>query len=189
MRPGPLAMISLLVLAAGWWVYQDFGVTPGSVEDRLLLAELNREAGDAYRSHLAETGDYVVLPDGVMVRVDQLGDGRVPDADDWVAVHYRGWHVDERLFESTWRFGVPGRVAVARTIPGWQRVLTSIPAGTRARIVVPPELAYGISGAGHIGPDETLIFEIELLEVVDAPAAPPVDPMQYAVPGLAALDV
>jgi FKBP-type peptidyl-prolyl cis-trans isomerase FkpA/FKBP-type peptidyl-prolyl cis-trans isomerase FklB len=97
-----------------------------------------------------------------------------------VQVHYRGWHIDGREFENSWRRGEPATVTVARTIPGWRQVLTSIPVGTRARLVVPPELAYGRPGSGIIGPEETLVFELELLAVVEP--ATVVEPEEWEKP-------
>jgi FKBP-type peptidyl-prolyl cis-trans isomerase FkpA len=99
-------------------------------------------------------------------------------------VHYRGWHIDGREFENSWRRGEPATVTVARTIPGWRQVLTAIPVGTRARLVVPPELAYGRPGSGIIGPEETLVFELELLAVVEPATVLEPEEWEKPVPNL-----
>lgn len=183
-----LLIICSLVLAGLWLVADDFNVTPGAAENRLLLAEINREEGVAFRRRNAAEEGFVELPNGMQVKILEYGGGRIPDPDDWVRVHYQGWHIDGRLFDSSRRLGLPGTVPIEQTIAGWQQVLASIPEGTRARIVLPPELAYGLAGSGFIGPDETLIFEIELLGIIESPASqhdlPPLDPLQQPVPGL-----
>lgn len=179
-----VVLVSAAVLGALWAVVHDFGTGSGSLEDRLLLAELNREDGAAYRQRHARESGVVVLPDGLQVEVLHLGEGPVAQPSDHVVVHYRGWHVDGRLFEDTRRLDIPGDVPVDKTIPGWQRVLTSVPGGSHVRIVLPPELAYGAAGSGAIGPEETLIFEIELQDVRAAPQSVPRDALQQPVPGL-----
>ena len=175
---------SLIALVLVWFFAQSLGLTPQQAEDSILLAQLNEEAGLAYRQQYAEKNGVLALADELLVEVLQQGDGDIPDQADWISVHYQGWHVDGRLFESSYRLDVPGNVPLARTIPAWQRVLTQLPVGSRVRIVSPPELAYGSAGAGHIGPNETLIFEIELLDIIEAPQPVERDALQQPVPGL-----
>lgn len=177
-------LFSLLALVAVWFAAQHLGLTPEQVEDQVLLAELNQEAGIRYREENAHRGGVVELQGGLQVEVLRAGDGIVPTLDDWVEVHYSGWHVDGRLFETTHRLGLPGNVLLARTIPGWQQVLTEVGEGSVVRIVVPPELAYGRAGGGRIGPEETLIFELELLGVAAPPERQKREPLQQPVPGL-----
>ncbi len=182
-------LFSLLALVGIWFIAQGLGLTPEQAEAQILLAELNEEAGAAYRRVNATRPGVVELPSGVQVEIVRAGNGRVPGVEDWVAVHYRGWHTDGRLFESSHRLGVPSQIAVARTISGWQQVLTEIEEGTVARIVIPPQHAYGRAGGGRIGPEETLIFEVELLGIVEPPQRlPDDDPLQHPVPGLGGLD-
>ncbi len=175
---------SLIALVLVWIFAQSLGLTPEQVEDKVLLAQLNEEAGLAYREQNARRKGVVALGGGLQVEILRQGSGAVPTHEDWVVVHYKGWHVDGRLFESTYRLDLPGNVPVMRTIPAWQQVLTQVEVGTLLRLVVPPEMAYGGGGAGQIGPNETLIFEIELLDIVAPP--PPVerDALQQPVPGL-----
>jgi FKBP-type peptidyl-prolyl cis-trans isomerase FkpA len=176
--------VSVLALAGIYLLAQGLGMTPEQAQDRVLLADLNRQEGDDFLRRNAGRAGVVVLPGGMQVEMLRAGDGETPGFGDSVEVHYRGWHVDGRLFDSTYRLGVPGTVPVERTIPGWQKLLTSIPVGSHVRVALPPDLAYGTAGSGRIGPQETLIFEIELLAIASPPVVAAHDPMQQAVPGL-----
>lgn len=175
------SLLALVALALG---ARGCGVTPEQVEATILLAELNAEEGAAYRSENRRRGGVIELPSGLQLETVRLGDGVVPKIDDWVVVHYRGQHLDGRIFEDSWRRGDPAVVLVSRTIVGWQQALAAMPVGTRVRLVIPPELAYGRAGGGPVGPEETLLFELELLERVDPPQARERDALQQAVPGL-----
>jgi FKBP-type peptidyl-prolyl cis-trans isomerase FkpA len=126
----------------------------------------------------------LTLPSGLQVEMLRPGDGGVPAEDDWVEVHYRGSHIDGRTFQDSWRSGDPATVLVARTIPGWREALVSVPVGSRLKLVVPPALAYGRAGGGPVGPEETLVFELELLGIVVPAAAPERDELQQPVPNL-----
>ncbi len=159
-------LFSLAALVLVFFVARSGGLTPQQIEDRILLAELNADAGESYRrAQIAEPG-VVSLPNGLLAQVLHHGDGDVPAADDWVRVHYSGWRIDGRLFDSSWRRDEPATLPLERAIPGWRQALQVMPVGSRLRLVLPPELAYGRAGAGVIGPEETLVFELELLEIV-----------------------
>lgn len=173
-----MALLAVYLLARG------FGLTPEQLEDHRLLAELNAEAGERYRSENRQRPGVITLPSGVQVEMLHEGDGPIPHPDDLVAVHYVGRHLDGRIFESSHRRGEPSIIPVERTIPGWRQVLVDLPVGSEVRLVIPPDQAYGAAGSGVIGPQETLIFELELVGIV-APEAPPEhDPLQDPVPGL-----
>ena len=163
------SLLSLLMLFFG---ARACGLTPAQIEDAILLAELNAEEGAAYRQARALQPGVVTLPNGLLVQVLHAGDGELPAADDWVEVHYRGWRIDGREFENSWRREEPAVLPIDRAITGWQQALLATPVGTRLRMVLPPELAYGRAGSGVIGPEETLEFELELLAIVipEAPA-------------------
>jgi FKBP-type peptidyl-prolyl cis-trans isomerase FkpA len=177
-------VFSLLALAAIFVAARYFGPTSQQIEDSILLAELNAEEGAAYRQTLAGQPGVVTLPGGLLVEVLQHGDGDIPREDDWVQVHYRGWHIDGREFENSWRRREPATLPVEQAIAGWRQALLASPEGSRLRLVLPPELAYGRAGGGVIGPEETLIFELELLDIVIPAAAPERDASQQAVPNL-----
>lgn len=90
----------------------------------------------------------------------------MPGPDDTVVVHYRGTLIDGTEFDSSHSRGVPATFPLSGIIPGWKEILQLMRPGDKWNVVIPPELAYGERGAGaNIGPNETLIFEIELLEV------------------------
>lgn len=177
-------LFSLVALVFVFLGARACGLTPEQIEDQILLADLNVQEGAAYRAANRERDGVVTLANGLQVEVLREGDGPVPTEDDWVQVHYRGWHVDGREFENSWRKGEPATVTVSGTIPGWRQALVSIPVGTRVKLVLPPELAYGRPGGGIIGPEETLVFELELLAIVE-PDRPRERPeWEKPVPGL-----
>jgi FKBP-type peptidyl-prolyl cis-trans isomerase FkpA len=177
-------VFSLLALFVVFVIAQSLGLTPEQIEDRILLAELNAEEGAAFRAENAGKPGVLILESGLQVEVLREGGGPIPSADDWVQVHFRGWHTDGREFENSWRKDEPATVAVARTIPGWREALVQTPVGTRLRLVVPPQLAYGRAGGGHIGPEQTLVFELELLAIVVPEQPVPREEWEQPVPGL-----
>jgi FKBP-type peptidyl-prolyl cis-trans isomerase FkpA len=178
-------LFSLFALVVIWFAARGLGLTPEQADDQILLAEINQEAGIRFRAENALRAGVVELPGGLQVEMLRAGTGAVPLLEDSVEVHYSGWHIDGRLFETTRRFGQPAMIPVASTIPGWQRVLTEVGEGSLLRLVIPPELAYGRAGGGRIGAEETLIFELELLRIVEPPRPPELDALQLPVPGLA----
>jgi len=94
--------------------------------------------------------------------VVQKGGGRIPTATSSVTVHYTGTHLNGKEFEST-RGDAPATFRINEVIPGFQEVLMLMPTGSTYRVVIPSELAYGEKGSRGIGPNETLIFEMELM--------------------------
>lgn len=179
-----LIIICLLLLGGVYLAARGLGLTPEQIEDQVLLAELNVAEGAAFRAENAQRPGVVTLADGLQVEVLVEGQGPYPGTEDWVRVHYRGWRVDGREFENSWRRGEPATVTVDRTIPGWQAVLVSVPVGSRVKLVVPPELAYGRPGSGIIGPEETLLFELELLGIVEPQVAHEPAEWEKPVPNL-----
>lgn len=177
-------LLCLVALVGIWLVAYSCGLTPEQVEDRILLAELNVEEGDAFRAENARRPGVIELFSGLQVEMLKEGHGEIPTEEEWVRVHYRGWHLDGREFQDSWRKDEPATVLVARTIPGWREVLVAIPVGSRVRIVLPPDLAYGRAGGGVIGPEETLIFELELLGIVVPEILPEREEFQKPVPNL-----
>ena len=167
---------SCLGLVMVWLVAQSVGITPAQKQAVTPLAGLNREEGDAFRRQQAQQPGVVQLPDGTLVQVLTEGRGPRPGPDSWVRVHYRGQHIDGREFDNTWRRRAPASFPIDQAIPGWRTILSNMTAGSRVRLVLPPELGYGRAGSGPIGPDETLVFELELLEILDAPTAVVIEP-------------
>ncbi len=177
-------VFSLLALVFVMFAARGCGVTPEQIESRIMLAELNAEEGARFRQTNRLRDGVVELSDGLQLEWLARGDGAVPSDSDWIVVHYRGKHIDGRVFDESYRRGEPAVVSVDRVIEGWRRVLTGMPTGSRVSLVVPPELAYGKAGGGVIGPDETLVFELELIAIEAAPAQTERTPDQHPVPGL-----
>ncbi|MBX9605900.1 MAG: FKBP-type peptidyl-prolyl cis-trans isomerase [Gammaproteobacteria bacterium] len=131
------------------------------------MAVKNMEAGKAYMAKNKSKKGVTTLPDGLQYEVLREGTGAQPTADSTVKVHYTGKLIDGREFDSSRREGQPVTFPVNGVIPGWQKILPLMKTGARWQVTIPPDLAYGVEGAGAaIGPNETLVFEIELLEVV-----------------------
>jgi FKBP-type peptidyl-prolyl cis-trans isomerase FkpA len=177
-------LFSLVALVFVFLGARACGLTPEQIEDQILLADLNAAEGATYRAVNGNRDGVVTLANGLQVEVLREGDGPIPTEDDWVQVHYRGWHVDGREFENSWRKEEPATVTVSGTIPGWRQALVSIPVGTRVKLVLPPELAYGRPGGGIIGPEETLVFELELLAIVEPDRPRERAEWEKPVPGL-----
>lgn len=109
----------------------------------------------------------IELPSGLQYEVIKQGDGDLPTTGDTVKCHYQGTLIDGTVFDSSVERGQPAELPVSAVIPGWIEALQLMPAGSKWRLYVPPELGYGEQGAGGvIQPNSTLIFEIELLEIV-----------------------
>lgn len=128
----------------------------------------NKEAGEAF---LAENGKRVEVkttPSGLQYEVLKEGDGPMPEATDQVEVHYTGKLIDGTVFDSSVDRGVPATFGVTQVIPGWVEALQLMKAGSKWRLFIPSNLAYGPNGApgSPIGPNSTLIFDVELLKVI-----------------------
>ena len=111
----------------------------------------------------------------IQYKVIAEGDGEIPDYDDVVKVHYNGYLIDGHKFDSSYDRGEPATFSVNGVIKGWTEVLQKMPVGSKWEVYIPQNLAYGIKGVSSdpkkgeyvIPPSSTLIFEIELLEIID----------------------
>lgn len=111
--------------------------------------------------------EVITTESGIQYQVLREADGPKPVPGDEVVVHYRGTLTDGSQFDSSYDRGTPNTFSVGGVIPGFGEVLQLMSVGSQVRATIPPGLAYGSAGAGDlIGPDATLIFEIELLEIV-----------------------
>jgi FKBP-type peptidyl-prolyl cis-trans isomerase FklB len=131
------------------------------------IAESNaRKSADFLERNRQQAG-VVQLPSGIQYAVIKKGDGRIsPAVTSMVTVNYRGMLVDGTEFDSTWARGAPVHFEVDKVIRGWQDVIPRMHVGDRWKVVIPPQLAYGTHGAlPRIGPNEALVFEIELLDI------------------------
>lgn len=132
-------------------------------------AETNLAAGEAFLASNAGNEGVVEMPGGLQYRILRAGEGPKPAAGDRVVVHYRGRLLDGTEFDSSYRRGEPAEFMVGGVIRGWQEALQAMPKGSRWEVWIPAALAYGERGAGGaIGPNQTLHFEIELIEVKPA---------------------
>ena len=139
--------------------------TNRAAEQSRMAAE-NLAAGREFLASNAKNDGIVETPDGLQYRVLRTGEGPKPGSDDRVVVHYRGRLLDGTEFDSSYGRGEPAEFVVGGVIPGWQLALQAMPAGSHWEVWIPAELAYGEQGAGGaIGPNQTLHFEIELIEV------------------------
>ena len=135
-------------------------------KDRKQLAEENLSQGEAFLAENGKREGVISLPSGLQYEVIHDGSGDKPGAADTVVTHYRGTLIDGKEFDSSHRRGEPASFPVNRVISGWTEALQLMTVGSKWKLFIPSNLAYGEGGAGKvIGPNATLIFEIELLEV------------------------
>lgn len=129
-------------------------------------AEKSREKGLAFLEENKKKENMVTTESGLQYEILEEGNGPIPKEDDTVTVHYHGTTIDGTVFDSSVERGEPVSFPVNGVIMGWQEALKLMPVGSKWKIYVPSDLAYGERGAGRdIGPNETLIFEVELLGI------------------------
>lgn len=134
--------------------------------ERAAKADSNKTAGEKFLAENKKKDGVVTLPSGLQYKVLEKGDGPKPTVDDNVKVHYRGTHIDGTVFDSSYERGEPVSLGLSQVIKGWQEAVPLMSVGSKYQIYVPADLAYGDRGAGgSIGPNETLIFDIELLGI------------------------
>jgi FKBP-type peptidyl-prolyl cis-trans isomerase FklB len=132
---------------------------------KLAAGEKNKAAGEEFLKENGTREEVVVLDSGLQYRVVENGNGESPTETDTVLVHYRGRLLDGTEFDSSYGRGQPTELGVGQVIPGWQQALKLMNVGAKWEVWVPASLAYGTDGAGNIGPNETLHFDIELIEI------------------------
>ena len=131
------------------------------------MAEVNEAAGQAFLAENGKRAEVKTTPSGLQYEVLAEGNGPKPEANDQVEVHYTGKLIDGTVFDSSVDRGVPATFGVTQVIPGWVEALQLMNAGSKWRLFIPSQLAYGPQGAGNvIGPNATLIFDVELLKVI-----------------------
>jgi len=131
------------------------------------IAAANARKSAAFMARNAKQPGVIQLPSGIQYSVIKRGDSTAsPSATSTVVVDYRGMLVDGTEFDSTWAHGAPASITVDHMIPGWRDVIPRMHVGDRWKVVIPPQLAYGKEGQlPRIGPNEALVFEIELLAI------------------------
>ncbi len=129
-------------------------------------SEVNKAKGEAYLQQNANKEGVQVTESGLQYRVITATDGARPAGSDQVTVHYRGTLIDGTEFDSSYARGEPARFGLNQVIPGWSEGVQLMNVGSKFEFVIPQALGYGERGAGgSIGPFETLIFEVELIEI------------------------
>lgn len=126
----------------------------------------NLKKGEAFLAANRTKPGVVTLPDGLQYKVLKMGDGKKPTDADTVTIHYRGSRIDGTEFVNTYARQKPVDIGVKGVMPGWSEALKLMPVGSKWQVFIPSRLAYGVRGVRSvIGPNETLILEIELLDV------------------------
>jgi FKBP-type peptidyl-prolyl cis-trans isomerase len=144
----------------------------------------NKQAGDSFQAENKTKPGVTTTATGLQYKVLTPGTGPKPSASDTVICQYRGTLIDGKEFDSSYKRGQPAQFPVTGVIKGWTEALEMMPVGSKWQLVLPPSLAYGDRGAGpDIGPNSTLVFEVELVGIApktevkpDAKAEPKADP-------------
>jgi len=130
------------------------------------LSEENQKASEEFLAANLSKNGIVALPSGIQYRIIDEGEGARPGMTSTVKVHYRGSRTDGLEFDSSFARGVPEEFNVETVLKGWQEVLPLMKTGATWQIFVPPELAFGPRGNPPVGPNEALVFDLKLVEIV-----------------------
>lgn len=130
------------------------------------LAEDNQKKSEEFLANNLSKNGIVALPSGIQYRVIEEGEGSRPGMESTVKVHYRGSKTDGLEFDSSFARGVPEEFQVNSVLKGWQEVLPLMKTGSTWQIFVPPEMAFGARGNPPVGPNEVLIFDLKLVEII-----------------------
>ncbi|MFH2063774.1 MAG: FKBP-type peptidyl-prolyl cis-trans isomerase [Pseudomonadota bacterium] len=136
------------------------------------VADRNIREGEAFLKENSKKEGVIVTQSGLQYQIIKEGEGKFPKENDEVVVQYRGFLIDGKEFDSSYRRGGPTKVRVNEVLPGWAEALQKMNAGSKFRIFLPAHLAYGpqYSGTGGIvGPNSTIVFEVELIEIANIP--------------------
>ncbi len=149
-------VVSLTVLLIGFTMFSMANATS---------SEENKAAGKAFLAENAKKENIITTASGLQYEILTKGEGPSPSATTSVTVHYRGTTLDGKEFDSSYSRNAPATFPLNRVIAGWTEGLQLMNVGAKYRFYIPSDLAYGARGAGgSIGPNETLIFDVELLK-------------------------
>jgi FKBP-type peptidyl-prolyl cis-trans isomerase FklB len=139
----------------------------------------NKKSGEAFLAANKTKEGVVTLPSGLQYKIIKEGTGPKPAAEDTVLCHYRGTLVDNTEFDSSYKRGEPLKIPVGGVIKGWTEAIQLMPVGSKWQLYIPSDLAYGDRGApgSPIGPNSTLIFDVELISI-EPKAAPKEQPKE-----------
>jgi FKBP-type peptidyl-prolyl cis-trans isomerase FklB len=130
------------------------------------IGKKNKAEGEAFLAENKKKEGVKTLPSGLQYKVIKAGTGKIPKLTDTVTAHYRGTLINGTEFDSSYKRGQPANFQVSGVIRGWTEALQLMQEGSRWQLFIPSNLAYGEKGAGNvIGPNEMLIFEIELISI------------------------
>lgn len=136
------------------------------VAKQQAIGEKNKKEGETFLAENKKKKGVTALPSGLQYKVVKAGTGKKPRPTDTVTVHYQGTLIDGTEFDSSYRRGQPATFPVNGVIPGWTEALGLMQEGAKWQLFIPPNLAYGERGTGsQIGPNATLIFEVELVSI------------------------
>ena len=137
--------------------------------ERVAQAQSNLEAGRAYMEEMSANEDVRTTESGLQYIVMEPGEGDNPVAADSVEVHYEGRLIDGSVFDRSIERGETVTFGLTQVIPGWTEGLQLMKPGGKFKFIIPPELGYGEGGAGQmIGPNATLVFDVELISITPA---------------------
>lgn len=129
--------------------------------------EINKKAGQEFLDINKGKAGVVTLPSGLQYEILTTGKGKIPTLTDQVKCHYHGTLIDGTVFDSSVQRGTPATFGVNQVIKGWTEALQLMPEGSKWRLFIPSELAYGEAGAGQaIEPNSALVFDVEILKIV-----------------------
>ncbi|MBN1398946.1 MAG: FKBP-type peptidyl-prolyl cis-trans isomerase [Bacteroidetes bacterium] len=135
-------------------------------EKQKIAGEKNAKEGEAFLEENRNKEGVITLPSGLQYKIIKAGDGPKPTKEQSVKCHYRGTLIDGTEFDSSYKRGEPAEFPLNGVIKGWTEALQLMPVGSKWQLFIPSNLAYGASGAGQtIGPNATLIFDVELLSI------------------------
>jgi FKBP-type peptidyl-prolyl cis-trans isomerase FklB len=145
----------------------DAGLKQLQDEGTKRVAEANMKEGEAFLAENKTKDGVVTLPSGLQYKIVSAGTGAQPALSDTVVCNYKGTFINGTEFDSSYKRGRPASFPVAGVIKGWTEALQLMPVGSKWQLFVPSELAYGPrgGGGGAIGPNQTLVFEVELISI------------------------
>ena len=159
-------------------------VTAHQQELRQQAVEKNKKAGEAFLAANKDKPGVVTLASGLQYKIIEPGTGPKPTASDSVVCNYRGTLIDGTEFDSSYKRGQAATFPVGQVIKGWTEALQLMPVGSKWQLFIPADLAYGERGTngGPIGPNETLVFEVQLVSIQAKPQSAPGAQPQAAPP-------
>lgn len=149
-------------------IYQQTGraINAKLAEKRAQEVEKNKEEGKAYFEKLADEPGIQKTESGLMYKIEVMGTGEKPAADSHVKVNYIGKLLDGTEFDNSYKRGKPQEMMLNRVIKGWQEGLMLMPVGSKFTLYIPSDIAYGDNGLGPIPGGSSLVFDVELIEIV-----------------------